>query len=98
MSDLVIDIETACAAARRYAQLIYYHDHQTKPQYGHHPFVAWHAYCRQFLTVPRATTILSLIGHSFKMEMRRLVAQRREGVINVQGKSPTPAAGRWHQL
>ena len=97
VSDLAIDIEVACAAARRYAQLVHYHDHQTRPQYGHHPFVAWRAYCHQFVGIPRAATILSLIGHSFVMEMRRLVGERKE--YHVQGKSPASAkAGKWHQL
>lgn len=89
-------VEVQCAAARRYAQLIFYHDNLPKPQYGHNPVEAWYAFCRQFISHPRATVILSIIGHSFRVEFNRLVKERREG--NVQGKSPAPASGRWHQL
>lgn len=95
MSDLSIDIEAACAAARRYAQLIHYHDNSAQNQYRLHPSWAWREFMQQFYVIPRGLTILSIIIHSYKMEMRRLVEERK-ATANGKGKSPAPeSAGRW---
>jgi hypothetical protein len=99
VSDIKVDIETACAAARRYAQLIHHHDlHPNKNvNYGHKPQYAWEAFRQQFTAIPRGAAILSIIGHSFKMEMRTLVAEAKARRENGQGKSPAPeTSGRWN--
>lgn len=85
MTDIKVDIEAACRAAKRYAQLIYYYDHSTRPQYGHKPSVAWHQFSKQFLTVPRGVMILSLISHSYVMELRRLYAEEQARRTGVKG-------------
>lgn len=94
MSDS-IDIEAACAAARRYAQLIYYHDNFGRSQ-GFHPFWAWREFMRQFSAIPRGAVILSIISRSYAAELRRLVEERK-AISNGKGKSPAPkASGHWH--
>lgn len=90
-------LHDANEAAKRYAQLIFYHDNQTRPQYGHYPFTAWHVYCQQFVGAPHGVAILSVLSRSYSLEMRRLVEARRKGHTSVKGKSPTPeASGRWN--
>ena len=90
-------MQMLCDAAIRYAQLVYYHDNVTKPQYGYNPMLAWQAFCQQFVGRPQATVILSVVGHSFRVEFNRLVRESKERP-NVKGKSPAPTPGRWHQL
>lgn len=75
MTDLDIDIEAACRAARRYAQLVYYHDNSPQRQYSFHPFWAWREFMQQFSVIHRGVIITSLVSHSYLMEWRRLVEE-----------------------
>lgn len=97
MSDLAIDIEAACRAARRYAQLIHYHDNSPQSQYRSHPFWAWREFMRQFSAIPRGVILSSLVSHSYAMEVRRLVDADKARRANGKGESPAPeVAGKWH--
>lgn len=93
MTDIAVNIEAACAAARRYAQLIYYHDHKAHCNYDSRPYASWANFIRQFYAIPRGAVIASIISHSYVMELRRLSDANRAR-SNVEGQSSATAQGR----
>ena len=64
-------MEAACRAARRYAQMLYHH-YNSSCRYDGRPALAWEQFLGQFKVMPGGAVIASVIGYDFAREMRRL--------------------------
>lgn len=77
-------LEAACAAARRYAQLIYYHDRRPNCIYSSKPSLAWHDFRKQFILGGISVNHYTVICFAFSIEMKRLVEAERERRVKWQ--------------
>lgn len=77
----MIDLEAACQAARRYAQLIHHHDLYNKNiNYGHKPQYAWYEFKRQFkrqFIRSGGVAVYTLVCYAFAIEFKRLAEEAR---------------------